>query len=69
MDAADAVILIAEDNPTIRDVVSDLLEAEAYTVVLARDGIEALGLHGAILLIPAYTTNGPPRPGTGLLRA
>jgi CheY-like chemotaxis protein len=37
-----ARILVAEDDATIRDLLSVLLEQEGYTVVLARDGIEAL---------------------------
>ena len=35
-------ILIAEDNPTNRELLRELLEIRGYTVAEARDGQEAL---------------------------
>ena len=35
-------VLIADDSPTLRRIVSSVLEKEGYTVVLAEDGVEAI---------------------------
>ncbi|HET8631101.1 MAG TPA: response regulator [Thermomicrobiales bacterium] len=37
-----ATILVAEDDPAIRDLLAELLEGEGYRVLRARDGAEAL---------------------------
>jgi two-component system, OmpR family, alkaline phosphatase synthesis response regulator PhoP len=37
-----ARILVAEDDPTIAEMIRDVLTDEGYSVVHARDGIEAL---------------------------
>jgi DNA-binding response OmpR family regulator len=38
------VVLVVDDDETIRDVLQLLLEDEGYRVLLARDGIEALAV-------------------------
>ena len=38
-------ILVAEDNATNRTIIAQLLETAAHTVMLARDGEEALDLY------------------------
>jgi CheY-like chemotaxis protein len=38
----DATILVVDDDPSIRDVVSGLLEMEGYDVITASNGLEAL---------------------------
>jgi CheY-like chemotaxis protein len=35
-------ILVAEDDPAVREVLRDVIEAEGYAVTQARDGVEAL---------------------------
>lgn len=37
-------ILVVDDDPTIRDMMADLLESEGYSATLIRDGQEALRL-------------------------
>lgn len=44
MSDAAPIILIADDEPHIRHIVSDKLRASGYTVIEARDGEEALEL-------------------------
>ena len=39
-----AVILVAEDDPSLRDLLRFLLERAGHTVHLAADGVEAVGL-------------------------
>ncbi len=40
-------ILVVDDDPIIRDMMSDILESEGYAVTTARNGFEALKLmHG-----------------------
>jgi CheY-like chemotaxis protein len=41
-DTAPPTVLVVDDEPTIRDLVSALLQDEGYTVRQARDGLEAL---------------------------
>ena len=36
------VVLVVDDDPSIRQLVADVLEIEGYTVVLAEDGFAAL---------------------------
>ena len=40
-------ILVVDDDPSIRSLVRDVLEAEGFDVVLAEDGFAALRLIGA----------------------
>src|SRR4030081_3086488 len=47
-------VLIAEDDPGIRDLLHDLIERLGHTVTVARDGEEAWGLyteHGADVIV------------------
>jgi CheY-like chemotaxis protein len=49
-------ILIIDDEDDIRDAIAELLEAEGYNVVVARDGSEAIahlaaGAHGVSLIL------------------
>ena len=37
-------LLVVDDDPTIRDMMLDILESEGYTAVVARNGQEALNL-------------------------
>lgn len=39
------LVLIADDEPTIRDITKDSLERHGYTTVLAADGVEALSMY------------------------
>jgi CheY-like chemotaxis protein len=41
---ADHLILIADDEPDLRQLIGDILELEGYSVIKARDGTEALDL-------------------------
>ncbi len=43
----DETILVVEDNPALREVIRQRLESNGYTVLLARDGDEALALAAA----------------------
>ena len=53
--ATSQVILVAEDDPGIASIIKFVLEAEGFTVALARDGGEALDkareLHPGLLLL------------------
>ena len=42
--AADAPILVVDDDPAIRETVASVLEMEGYAHALARDGQEALDI-------------------------
>ena len=35
-------VLIADDSPTLRRIVSSVLERAGYTIVIAEDGVEAV---------------------------
>ena len=37
-------VLVADDDPTIRNIVTEYLRLEGFGVVVARDGVEALRL-------------------------
>lgn len=43
-------ILVVEDQPEIRDIISKYLEKESYGIYLAKDGIEALNLFNSNLI-------------------
>jgi two-component system, cell cycle sensor histidine kinase and response regulator CckA len=49
------VVLVADDEPSVRMLLQEILETEGYTVLPANDGIEALSLsrafHGRIDLL------------------
>lgn len=42
-------ILVVDDNANIRDLVQQVLQIEGHKVAIARDGLEALQRHAALL--------------------
>ena len=63
-------VLVADDDPDIRDTVCDILEAEGYGVLEAQNGLEALDLLRATSppLVVLLDLQMPQLDGAGVLR-
>jgi CheY-like chemotaxis protein len=64
-------VLVADDDPDIRETVRDILEAEGYGVLNAQNGIEALNLlrSTSLPLVVLLDLQMPQLDGAGVLRA
>ncbi len=63
-------VLVADDDPDLRETVRDILEAEGYGVLNAQNGIEALDLLHATAppLVVLLDLQMPKLDGAGVLR-
>jgi CheY-like chemotaxis protein len=63
-------VLVVDDDPAIRELLQDILTDEGYSVVVARDGVEALDVlgreHDFLVLLDLMM---PRLDGPGVIRA